>query len=96
MAKVIDNKNEVLRCHAINLLNDLEPLQSSYLKKHNLTTIAPVVRISEQTCTMGKLFNNLPPTIQIQMMYAILNKEETRLYAMIRATLKSIDTILQE
>ena len=45
---------------------------------------------------MGKQFNNLPLAGQVQMMHAILDEEETRLHAMIIATLERIDTILQE
>ena len=45
---------------------------------------------------MGKQFNNFPPIGQVQIMYAIVDKEETCLHAMIKATLERIDSILQE
>ncbi len=93
VAKATDNENEYLRRYTMCLMDDLEPLQSSYLTEHNLTSIASVVRSPEQACAMGKQFNNLLPTEQVQMIHAILNEEETRLYAMIRATLERIDTI---
>ena len=96
MTKATDNEKELLRRHAVNLMDDLEPLQSSYLREHNLTSIAPVVRSPEQARAMGEQFNNLPPAGQVQMMHAILDEEETRLHAMIRATLERIDTISQE
>lgn len=43
IVKKIDIKNEHLWCHAITLIDNLEPLHSFYLKKHNLTSIAPVI-----------------------------------------------------
>lgn len=54
VAKAMDIKNEHLRRHAVNLMNDLEPLQSTYLRKHNLTSIALIVRSPDQACAMGK------------------------------------------
>ena len=96
VAKATDIENEHLRRHAVNLMDNLEPLQSTYLREHNLTSIAPIVRSLEQTCAMGEKFNNLPPAGQVQMMHAILDKEKIRLHAMIRATLKRIDSISQE
>lgn len=59
IAKATDIENENLRRHTINLMNDLELLQSTYLRKHNLTSIAPIVRFPEQAYAMGKQFNNL-------------------------------------
>lgn len=47
VAKATDNEKELLRRHAVNLIENLKPLQSLYLKEHNLTTIAPVVRFPE-------------------------------------------------
>ncbi len=96
VAKVIENENEHLWRHAMCLMDDLEPLQSSYLMEHNLTSIVPIVRSPEQACAIGEQFNNLLPARQVQMMHAILNEEKTRLHAMIRATLEWIDTISQE
>lgn len=96
VAKATDTENEHLRRHAVNLMDDLEPLQSTYLREHNLTSIAPVVRSPEQARAMGEQFNNLPPAGQVQMMHAILDEEETCLHAMIRATLERIDSISQE
>lgn len=94
--KATDNENEHLRRHAVNLMDDLEPLQSSYLREHNLTSIAPVVRSPEEARAMGEQFINLPLAGQVQMMHAILDEEETRLHATIRATLERIETISQE
>ncbi len=93
VAKATDNENKHLRRHAMWLMDNLELLQSSYLTEHNLTSIAPVVRSPEQACAMDEQFNNLPPAGQVQIMHTILNEEETRLHAMIRATLEWIDTI---
>ena len=61
VAKATDIENEYLRCHTINLMDDLEPLQSTYLREHNLTSIAPIVRSPEQARAIGEQFNNLPP-----------------------------------
>ncbi len=96
VAKATENKNEHLWRHAMCLMDDLELLQSSYLTEYNLTSIAPNVRSPEQARAIGEQFNNFPPAGQVQMMYAILNEEETCLHAMIRATLEQIDTISQE
>ncbi len=96
VAKATENESEHLWGHAMCLMDDLEPLQSSYLMEYNLTSIAPVVRSPEQARTMSEQFNNLSPAGQVQVMYAILNEEETRLHAMIRAMLERIDTISQE
>ena len=74
IAKATDIENEHLRRHAINLMDDLELLQSTYLKKHNLTSIAPIVRFLEQARAIGEQFNNLPSAGQVQMMHTILNK----------------------
>lgn len=43
VAKKTDIENEHLRRHAINLMDNLQSLQSSYLKEHNLTSIAPIM-----------------------------------------------------
>ena len=96
VAKVTDNKKELLWYHAINQIDDLEPLQSLYLKKYNLNSIASVVKFLKQACAMDEPFNNLPPTRQVQKMYAILDKKKTCLHAMIQAMLKRIDNILQK
>lgn len=77
VAKAINNKNKHLRRHAVNLINNLEPLQSFYFREYNLMSIAPVVRFLDQACTISKQFNNFLLAEQIQMMYAILNKEKT-------------------
>lgn len=77
MAKAINNKNKHLRRHAVNLIDNLELLQSFYFREYNLMSIAPVVRFLDQACTISKQFNNLLLAEQVQMMYAILNKEKT-------------------
>lgn len=79
----------------MNLINGLESLQPVYLTEYNLTSITPIVKSPSQGRTIGEQFNNLPLTQQAQMMYAILNEEETLLYVMTRARLKRIDTISQ-
>lgn len=94
--KAIDIENKHLRRHVVNLMDDLEPLKSTYLKEHNLISIALIMRFSEQVCAIGEQFNNLLLAGQVQMMHAILDKKETHLYTMIRATLEQIDSILQE
>lgn len=96
VAKVTNNENKHLRRHTVWLINNLELTQSLYLTEYNLTSIAPVVRFLEQTCTIGEQFNNLPSTGQVQMVHAILNEEEIHLYAMIRTILEQINIILQE
>ena len=88
VVKATDNKNEQLQGHIIYLIDDLESLQSSYLREYNLISIAPVVRFPEQARAMGEQFNNLLSARQVQIMYAILDKEKTCLHAMIRATLE--------
>ncbi len=95
VAKATDNENEHLQRHVVCLMDNLKPLQFLYLTKYNLTSIVPIMRSPKQARAIGEQFNNLPPTEQVQMMYAILNKEETRLHAMIRAMFKQIDIILQ-
>ena len=57
-------------------MDDLELLQSTYVREHNLTSIAPIVRLPEQACAIGEQFNNLPPTGQVQIMHAILDEEK--------------------
>lgn len=94
--KITDNENKYLRCYTVCLIDNLELLQSSYLKEYNLTSIAPIVKFPEQTCIIGELFNNFLPAGQVQIMYVILDKEKTRLYAMIKAILEQINIILQE
>lgn len=94
MAKAMNNEKEFLWHHAINLIANLESLQSLYLREHNLISIAPVVRFSEQVCAIDEQFNNLPFAGQVQMIYAILDKKQTHLHAIIRATLERINTIL--
>ncbi len=96
VVKVTDNEIEHLCRHAVYLMDNLESLQFSYLTEHNPTLIVPIVRSPEQARAMGKQFNNLPLTKQVQIIYAILNEEKIPLPAMIRATLKRIDTISQE
>ena len=54
VAKAIDNENKHLWRYVVCLMDDLEPLQSLYLRKHNLTLIALVVRSPEQACAMGE------------------------------------------
>lgn len=54
MAKVTNIENKHLRRHIVNLIDKLKPLQSTYLKEHNLTSIASIVRSPEQACTMGE------------------------------------------
>ena len=44
VAKVTDIKNEHLRRYTVNLMDDLKLLQSTYFRKHNLTSIASIVR----------------------------------------------------
>lgn len=77
-------------------MDDLEPLQSTYLKEHNLTSIAYILRSLKQARVMSKQFNNLSSTGQVQMIHTILDEEEIHLHAMIRTTLERIDSILQE
>ena len=96
VAKATDIENKHLRRHSVNLMDSLELQQSLYLRKHNLTSIALIVRSPEQTRAMGEQFNNLPPAEQVQMMYAILDEDKTRLHTMIRTTLEQIYSILQE
>lgn len=54
VAKATDIENEHLRRYAVNLMDDLEPLQSTYLKEHNLTSITPIVRSPELACAIGE------------------------------------------
>lgn len=96
VAKVTDNKVKHLRCYAVNLMNNLEPLQSYYLKKYNLASIVLIVRSLEQARVINEKSNNFSSAKQVQMMYTILDEEEICLYAMIKATLKRINTILKE
>lgn len=63
--KATDIENNHLRHHAINLIGNIEPLQSTYFRKHNLRSIAPIVKFLEQTCAMDEQFNNLPLVVQI-------------------------------
>lgn len=77
-------------------MDNLEPLQLRYFKKHNLMSIAPVKRFPEVVCTMDEQFNNFPFTGKVQIIYTILDEEETHLYAIIQATLEQINTISQK
>lgn len=54
VAKATDIENEYLRRYAVNLMDDLEPLQSTYLKEHNLTSITTIVRSPELACAIGE------------------------------------------
>lgn len=54
VAKVIDNENEYLQHHAICLIDNLESLQFLYLIKHNVTSIAPIIKSLEQACTISE------------------------------------------
>lgn len=94
VAEATDIENKHLRRHIVNLMEDLEPLQSTYLRENNLTSIASIMRSPKQVCAMCEQFNNLPSTGQVQMMHAILNEGKTHLHAMIRAILERIDSIL--
>ena len=47
VAKITDIENKHLRRHSINLIDNLEPLQSTYLRKHNLMSIASIVKSPE-------------------------------------------------
>lgn len=93
LAKATDIKNKHLQRHDINLMDNLQPLQSTYLREHNLTLIALIVRFLEQSCAMGEQFNNFSPARQVEIMYVIPAEEETRLHAMIKATLERINSI---
>ena len=46
--KVTEIENKHLQRHAVNLIDNLKPLLSTYLKEHNLTSIAPIVKSLEQ------------------------------------------------
>lgn len=93
VTKEIKTENKHLWRSTVNLINNLKLQQSLYLKEHNLMLIALMMRFSEQTCIEGKKFNNFLLVKQIQMIHAILGKEKTRLYTMIKAILKQINTI---
>lgn len=84
----MDNKNKYLCYFVVNFIKDLELLQLSYLKKHNLISIKPVVRFLKQAWTMGEQFDNLLPAWQVQIIYTILDEEETYLHTMIKVILE--------
>lgn len=96
VAKVTDNEEELLWRHPINLMDDLELLQPSYLRDYNPTSIAAVVKSPKQVCAMDEQLNNFALTGPAQMMHIILDEEEIYLHFMIKATLEQINTILQE
>lgn len=96
IVKVTDNENKHLWRYAVNLIDNLELLQSLYLKEHNLTSIAPVLKSLKQARAISTQFNNLLFTSPVQMMYAILDEKKIYLYTMIRAKLKEMDNISQK
>lgn len=54
VAKATNIENEHLQRHVVNLMDNLEPLQSRYLREYNLTSVAPIVRSPEQACAIGE------------------------------------------
>lgn len=54
VGKVINNENEHLQCHAINLMDNLVLLWLLFLRKYNLISIVPNIRFLQQACTIGK------------------------------------------
>ncbi len=94
--KASEVENQHLRHHAQMLAKDLDPLGKTYLRKHELISNAPVVRSRKRACIISDHFSNLPPAGQVEMMYAILDEEETHLHTLIKSSYKRIDIISQQ
>lgn len=82
-----------LRRHANALADDLEPLDTNFLGQHDLTSIATVIRSIEEARPLGEQFLNETPIGQAHMVFGILEEEETRLHAMIRAAYERKDSV---
>lgn len=96
LATWTNNKNKHLWCYIVDLMDNLELLQFSHLKKHNLILIILVVRFLRLVCAINEQFNNFLSNRQVQIIYTILEEEKIHLHATIRATLERINTILQK
>lgn len=94
--KASEVENEHLPHHAQMLVKDLDLLGKTYLRKYKLTSNAPAVQSRKLAHVINDHFSNLPPAIQVLMMHAILNEEETPLHTLIKSTYKRIDTISQQ
>ena len=62
---------------------DLDSVRITYLREHNLISIASVLYLYKQTCVINKHFNNLTYARQIKMIYAILEEKETYLHTLL-------------
>lgn len=94
--KVFKVNKKYLRYHMQIFIKDLDPHSIMYLKKYELTSNAPVIQSRKLVCIISNYFSNLLPTGQVKIIHRILNKEETRLYTLIKSNYKGIDTVSQQ
>lgn len=83
-------------CHHVQMLaKDLDPLGKTYLREHKLTSNAPVVQFLELAHVINDHFSILLLAGQVETIHAIFDKEETRLYTLIKSSYDRIDTVSQ-
>lgn len=84
--KIFEIENKYLYYYMQMLVKYLDLLKMMYLKKHKMILIALILSSCKQAHVISKYFNTFPPASQIKIMHAILDKEETHLYILIKFT----------